>query len=609
LRFTQLNSRWLALTALVSVAASGLIWYTHLAGGWQSLLLIVPLLIYVGRIKQPVTIPAGLQLLLSLFFLTVFSGWLVAYDQQAATTKFWMLASAILLFITIALQPAENWSAVIWVLVCIGAGYAIYFLLAYNWFKYPADIDLLNRVGQGWMSIRPSLSLKAPQANLTAGILAVFFLFSTAVGREAWTHRKWFPFILQAIMGGLMLVALLLTSSRAAWGALIIGFIVWGWWKLSHRIPLFFGRKPIQIFQIGLGVVALVGLLTLALFPSEIYSLAKALPGTDSAQTRAGLFLNAVQLIPDFWLTGGGLKSFAGLYSQYILVLPFLYFRYAHNLYLDLAIEQGVFGLIFFLAIYAWTLLLLLRKMAQPNLLSETERIFYPALFSAFVVLLGHGLFDDAFYGMTSSPFLFALPGLAISLAGAKPGNTVDKTSWWMAVYKSRSFLVWGIAVLIVFIGLSLANFHTMAGAVLANLGAVKMAKIELADFPRETWDDGSRVSKLSGAEGLFKTALWYNPDQPVANYRLGLIAMQQGDYGKAVEYLESAHHTNANHRGVRKSLGYAYVWLGDFDRAYKLIEIFPEAAREMESYASWWLEKNDTILAERAVQIQNYLR
>ena len=52
-----------------------------------------------------------------------------------------------------------------------------------------------------------------------------------------------------------------------------------------------------------------------------------------------------VILAGDFPFTGGGLGAFSGLYSTYILVIFVPLFTYSHNFFLDVAVEQGWFGL------------------------------------------------------------------------------------------------------------------------------------------------------------------------------------------------------------------------------------------------------------------------
>ena len=58
--------------------------------------------------------------------------------------------------------------------------------------------------------------------------------------------------------------------------------------------------------------------------------------------SRAELLGRGAYFLVDYPITGAGLTSFPGLYSQYMLVIPYFYFTNSHNLFLDVAIEQGV---------------------------------------------------------------------------------------------------------------------------------------------------------------------------------------------------------------------------------------------------------------------------
>ena len=98
-----------------------------------------------------------------------------------------------------------------------------------------------------------------------------------------------------------------------------------------------------------------------------------------------------------------------------------------------------------------------------------------------------------------------------------------------------------------------------------ANLGSVEMARVELDGWPTGKWDDGSNVALLEPAEGLFHQALSFNPNNRTANHRLGLIAMLKRDFPTAISYLEPAYQIDLDHRGIRKSLGYSYLWSGQY--------------------------------------------
>jgi hypothetical protein len=52
------------------------------------------------------------------------------------------------------------------------------------------------------------------------------------------------------------------------------------------------------------------------------------------------------------------------------------------------------------------------------------------------------------------------------------------------------------------------------------------MARVELADYPTNSWSDGSEVSLLAEAETYFERALRLNNKNRTAWHRLGLIAI-----------------------------------------------------------------------------------
>ena len=140
-----------------------------------------------------------------------------------------------------------------------------------------------------------------------------------------------------------------------------------------------------------------------------------------------------------------------------------------------------------------------------------------------------------------------------------------------------------------------------LAAAAEANLGAVKMARVELASFPQKTGRTAARSTSCS--------QLWTNSArhsgtiQPTAQPITGLdrLLCITRHYAAAVYYLETAHQIDTSHREIRKSLGYSYVWMGEFSKAFTLVTILPEAEHEMESYVGWWGEQGRPDLAEKA--------
>jgi lipopolysaccharide biosynthesis regulator YciM len=144
-------------------------------------------------------------------------------------------------------------------------------------------------------------------------------------------------------------------------------------------------------------------------------------------------------------------------------------------------------------------------------------------------------------------------------------------------------------------------NLHKVRPLWYANLGAVQMSQVELKDFPTGQWATSQIVPSLEQADTTLQSVLHSEPRNQTANYRLGLISMLRQDFRAAAVNLETAYQEAPNHRGVIKSLGYCYVWLGELEKAQTLLDQIPEAQHEMEVYIWWWETQGRPDLSERA--------
>jgi tetratricopeptide (TPR) repeat protein len=127
------------------------------------------------------------------------------------------------------------------------------------------------------------------------------------------------------------------------------------------------------------------------------------------------------------------------------------------------------------------------------------------------------------------------------------------------------------------------------------------MARVELANYPANEWDDGRNITAYAPAEAHFRRALLLNDANRTAWHRLGLIALQRRDFETAVRSLRNANILDRNHRGIHKTLGYAYLWAGQIDEAISLLAYTPEAASELDVYTWWWGTKGRDDLSQLA--------
>jgi tetratricopeptide (TPR) repeat protein len=292
------------------------------------------------------------------------------------------------------------------------------------------------------------------------------------------------------------------------------------------------------------------------------------------------------------------------LYSQYIMVTPFLLFEYSHNFLLDVALEQSVFGWLAIVIIFGISTYFLVKFIAGSSRDSEL-RIFAEATLTSVLVVLLHGLVDDALYSNAGSPLLFLLPGMAIGIVKFGQSIQVKRTD-------QRNFQKWlvPIGITFVMIGLGVVAWRKpLLGIWHANLGAVSMAQYELAGWPTNKWNSNPDVSRLEPAREGFQRAIKMNPNNRTAHHRLGLIALQGGQYEEAQDQLGEAYRIDNNHRGIQKAYGYASAWAGNYDQAARILAEIPEAEYELSKYAIWWKHLGRIDLASQAIQIEDILK
>ena len=605
------DNRWFALAELLIVLAYGAvvtIWPQ--LGGWLVVLVLLPCLIRIvsGRVtfeKSAFIVP------LALIVITAGIGVWAAYDQQAAWGKFWIIIGAVAVCIALVNQPRANLGVIASLVGLMGVIIAIIFILINEWNTQSSDLGVINRAG-GWiMANRPSIGSLSLSPNFVGGLLAILVPIPLALGLYSWKKGDRAKAILSLAMGMVVLIGLFLTSSRGAWIALLLGMAVWALWKISVYLSVKI-RKPSQLVFILLVLFLLIPVLwVIGTFPGGVVGLADRLPGSASGESRFDLAVNTARLIGDYPFTGGGLRSFPGLYSQYIMVTPYFLFSYSHNLYLDLFLEQGLLGGIAILAVVlggAWMLIRQAREAREDSLITY----FAEAVLVGILIMLLHGMVDDPLYGDTGTPLLLLLPALAIMLANTEnPALTMTDqsqgTGYSSIDSRIRRIVIPGI-VLIVFFSV-IATFQRSLFAIwYSNLGAVEMSRIELMNWPINKWNDNPDVAPLIKAENLFYTTLIYNPNQRTARHRLGLVAMQERDFIRAQYELERAHDIDPEHRGIRKALGYTNVWMGNLNDAAMMLIGVHEAESEMEIYSWWWRDRERQDLSAQATEMARLL-
>lgn len=597
-----IESRWFALSSLMLVIASGVCLYLW-PQVWAWALLPPVVMSILRLVVRPASFQTPLWVVgLVIFLTTAAIGYTVAYNETNAWNKFCLLVVAVLLYVNVAAQPVQHSRILAWLGLLTGFGVASYFLLTADFTTLAVKFQWIHQLGVAWMNVRPNVFQGSSiHPNDTAGLSIIVGVYGLPLLRSRNTGWIQKLFVLAAMV--VILIAVVLASSRGAFLGLIGALGIWFASRLLPNLAPALKKNSSAWFP-NLVILGILILEVVVLFlPSTFLGSSFSVSG-NVLVSRADVFRSGLTILRDFPFTGGGLASFPGLYSQYVLVTPFYVLPHSHNMILNVMIEQGLLGGIIFVSIYGMAI----GKLLSVPQNTSTQYWYLAACISLFTALF-HGMVDDYLYE-TSGPALALLPaGMAILVSRRVKAQSLSEKTQPRPVRRelliSPQYAAAGALVATVLLGFF---WKPMAAQWYANMGAVRMAKIELADFPSGQWSEGEQRSRLDTTEIYFQQALAYQAENETANQRLGLIRMHDRDYESASVYLQRAHEADATNRGVIKNLGYSYLWSGDTIQAQSLLSKIPEAKHELEVYIWWWNERQRPDLSDRASQLSSRL-
>jgi O-antigen ligase len=522
--------------------------------------------------------PRPLDVPLAFFLLSAILGVGPSYDRSLSWTALGVLGAGVLLALVLSRLTIDRrwWRAGAGALVLVSAVLALYFILQYPHFAYTGKVGLIDWLGTLIGRVVPAAPVWVPRRNSVATFLEgpLFLAAALALAAERRAGRTGW-----GATAGAMGLALLLTASRGAWLAVFVAGTIW----------LAVHWRPARWGLVTGGVVAL-GLVVYVVVRGEITALGD-LPLID--RTLAPLFIrpdrleiyrNSVYLLQDFPLTGLGMgDAFAMVLSRYALLIQVPFLFYSHNLYLQIWLEQGVLG--------AAALLGLMVVVYQTALERGEARadLGYQATWVGLTAILFHGLTDarqtvDLWCWV---PF-FVLLGL--NAASVARSNPAPARARWLVPAGAV-----GLFLLVVTVAL-----WPLPGTWHANRGSVLQARGELAP----DLDDAQRAACRVQAIDHYRRALRAAPGDRTAHQRLGLLAMDEGQFDEAVSHLEAALEATPGNTTTRKALGLAYVWVGELDRAQVLLEEAPGIVEELNAWGWWRQTQGETELALNAYRI-----
>lgn len=548
---------------------------------WNSILVSSPALI--------------LALMLSGFFLlTALVGVWAAYDRTVAWSRFGLIAEGLLVALGTAWAGQRGGERALGAIglasAVLAAAIGAYFLLVYDWTTINhVKFSALQQLGLWLQAHRLGLyPAQELNPNLVAGALVV--VLPLGIGGTAW---GWMQHYRRAASVGALalclgLLALVLTASRGAWLGLGVGLLVAGY--LEGRTYL--TRRPFpRRLGDGLLLGGLLAVLTgfgLALTWPNLEPWLDALPHGATAIARLKFWRDSLTLIGDYPFTGSGLGSTEMVYSSYVLLLHVGYIdRNVHNLFLQIAVEQGLPGLAAFLGLIGLALGELVRRYRR----KDGAGALRWAAMAAVIALLVQGLGEAGNYNGPPVLVGFLPLGFAWGCARQRVSKVPRTTA---PIFTRHTRLVRTLLGLITVLALALLILPAPRAAFRANLGTVAQTRAELSLYHWPEWpiQDAVRRSpqvNLAPAIAYYQSALALDLANVTANRRLGQIELSLGEYWSARQHLKAAYAAAPGQRATRQLLGEAYALAGEIERAAALWQTIDVSEGQLELRQRWY--------------------
>jgi putative inorganic carbon (HCO3(-)) transporter len=315
-----------------------------------------------------------------------------------------LLCSGVLLFYSVV-----NWAGdarrLRWLVlgaVLLGLALALLATVSVDWF-----VNKLNYIPAVFYAHFTNVLGESVHPNVMAGYLVILLPVAAALLLFAWRGLGRRLRLGLAFAGLFILAILILTKSRGAWmgfGAAVLLLAALRWRRGWLLLP--------ACLLAGAAMLALVGVRPAL----EALATSGTVGGVDM---RVEIWSRAIYMVQDFSITGIGMGTFGDLADA---LYPFFLAApgsvpSAHNLYLQVAVDLGIPGLIAWLAVFdlvsccAWWMYRRGRLLHDPWVMALGAGFLASQL-----ALAVHGLTDTVTWGMVRpAPLVWGLWGLVVA--------------------------------------------------------------------------------------------------------------------------------------------------------------------------------------------------
>lgn len=299
-------------------------------------------------------------------------------------------------------------------------------------------VSLLGLVGADWLSAKlfslpqvyellPRLVREVPRSiaggihpNIVGGALTFFIPFQASLLWAGWEFKT-LQFITNARLAGILRVwsrpvlifslaltffTLLLTQSRGSLAGVAVGILALALWNDRRFLWV------IPLAALGLFVMVQVfGGGNLAEFMSRIDT-----RGGVTLQGRMEAWQRAIYMIQDFPFTGIGIGTFdpvAHILYPFFLVGPDVQIPHAHNMLLEVAVDLGIPGLVFYVALLSGF------AISAWRVYQEADRLLRVLIVGLACGMVAHqvfGIMDAFMLGTKLGAVMWVYLGLAAAL-------------------------------------------------------------------------------------------------------------------------------------------------------------------------------------------------
>jgi len=531
--------------------------------------------------------------------------WWVAYHRWEALPRLLMLVGGLALIAYLPwLANRRGQQSIEWVAAScnlVAGAVGLFFLVTHDWgVTFIQDFQPLPQVTAWVVMVRSQWLNSMWQSpfllheNAVAGALIILLPIGVTTLGTQWQRRQ--RLLCLSGVGAFTVgtVALFLTFSRGAWVGLGVGMAVTylaGWSR---------GGRLAFPWAFVAGVLLMVaGVVVFIVRPGMITALSALLPWNimntmdGSATSRLTLWQDAVPLVQEYWFTGSGLQSTAMVLSSYVYLLHVPYLAHGHNLYLQLALEQGAPTLLAFVMLTSGILWLSHCHLVRhdPTQPKPVEHRIVIGATVALIALLVHGWFDAELYVSRLVPISFLPLGL-LATAVFRVEDKPDRS--WIPSTEIQPWLV-GAALPAITI-LCFAGALGFSDLYLVNRATVAQTRTELSIYQWPAWplQDAVRQrfpTELAAIAATYHTALQQNPANVTAHRRLGQILLSQGAYLPARHHLETAYQLAPYQRTTRQLLGEAYALTGNSAEARRLWQTVDLSQGQLALRVEWYFQ------------------